>query len=92
MSKPVEKTIAIRKMVSVQEMEACVGLQQTVWRFQDLDVIPRRMFVVANSIGGQVLGAWEEARLVGFILAVPGVRDGQLYLHSHMLAVLPEYR
>jgi predicted GNAT superfamily acetyltransferase len=89
---PAGKTIAIRKMVSVPEMEACVGLQQAVWKFQDLDVIPRRMFVVANSIGGQVLGAWEDTQLVGFILAVPGVRDGQPYLHSHMLAVLPEYR
>ncbi len=92
MSKPVEKTIAIRKMSSIQDMEACVGLQQTVWQFQDLDAIPRRMFVVVNSIGGQVLGAWDGSRLTGFILAVPGVRDGRPYLHSHMLAVLPEYR
>src|ERR1019366_5120641 len=30
--------------------------------------------------------------LVGFAMALPGYRDGKPYLHSHMLAVLPEYR
>jgi predicted GNAT superfamily acetyltransferase len=30
--------------------------------------------------------------MVGFAMALPGYRDGKPYLHSHMLAVLPEYR
>jgi predicted GNAT superfamily acetyltransferase len=30
--------------------------------------------------------------MVGFAMALPGYRDGIAYLHSHMLAVLPEYR
>ena len=29
---------------------------------------------------------------MGFAMAFPGYRDGKPYLHSHMLAVLPEYR
>lgn len=86
------KKIEIRKIVSIPEMEACVQLQQSVWQFQDLDIIPRRMFAVANAVGGQVLGAWDEARLIGYILAIPGLREGQPYFHSHMLAVAPEYR
>ncbi|MGO8718746.1 MAG: GNAT family N-acetyltransferase [Acidobacteriaceae bacterium] len=91
MSDTVEK-IAIRKIVSIPEMEACVQLQQSVWQFQDLDIIPRRMFAVANAVGGQVLGAWDGARLIGYALAIPGLRDGRPYFHSHMLAVAPEYR
>lgn len=91
-SNPVDNMIEIRKMISIPDMEACVSLQQSVWQFADLDVIPRRMFVVAGAIGGQVFGAWDGARLVGYVVAVPGVRDGFSYLHSHMLAVLPEYR
>jgi predicted GNAT superfamily acetyltransferase len=30
--------------------------------------------------------------MVGFAMSLPGYRDGKSYLHSHMLAVLPEYR
>ncbi len=74
------------------EMQACVDLQVAVWGYADGDVIPRRMFVVAERIGGQVLGAFDGDRMVGFAMSLPGFRDGMAYLHSHMLAVLPEYR
>ena len=91
MSKAAE-TIEIRKIDSIPDMEACVQLQQAVWRFRDLDVVPRRMFAVANAVGGQVLGAWAADKLIGYALAIPGLRDGRTYFHSHMLAVAPEYR
>ena len=39
-----------------------------------------------------MLGAFEGNEMVGFALAVPGVRAGYSYLHSHMLAVRKEYR
>ncbi|MHB1935666.1 MAG: GNAT family N-acetyltransferase [Acidobacteriaceae bacterium] len=86
------ENIEVRKIVSIPEMQACVKLQQSVWQFRDLDIVPRRMFAVANAIGGQVLGAWAGARLVGYALAIPGLRDGRPYFHSHMLAVAPEHR
>jgi len=84
--------IEVRKIVSIPDMEACVQLQQAVWQFRDLDIVPRRMFAVANAIGGQVLGAWTAEQLIGYALAIPGLRDGRPYFHSHMLAVTPEYR
>src|SRR5204863_4468964 len=37
-------------------------------------------------------GAFSGEAMVGFAMSLPGYRDGQAYLHSHMLAVLPEYR
>ncbi len=92
---PVSKAaeeIEVRKIVSIPDMEACVHLQQTVWQFRDLDIVPRRMFAVANAIGGQALGAWAGEHLIGYALAIPGLRDGRPYFHSHMLAVAPEYR
>lgn len=91
MSKVAEE-IEVRKIVSIPDMEACVQLQQAVWQFRDLDIIPRRMFAVASAVGGQVLGAWAGEQLIGYALAIPGLRDGRPYLHSHMLAVAPEYR
>src|SRR5438552_14656475 len=50
------------------------------------------MFVVALKIGGQVIGAFDGDRLIGFALSSPGRRSGHPYLHAHMLAVLEEYR
>ena len=57
------------------------------------------MFVVATKIGGHVMGAFDtsgersgKSELVGFALAIPGMRNGHCYLHSHMLAVRQQYR
>ena len=50
------------------------------------------MFVVAAQTGGQTLGAFAGDRLVGFTLAVAGLRGRVPYLHSHMTGVDSEYR
>jgi predicted GNAT superfamily acetyltransferase len=84
--------LTIRVCTELSEWEACVRLQQEVWGFSDLDLVPLRMFSVASKIGGQVVGAYDGENLVGFALAIPGSRNGRSYLHSHMLAVLPQYR
>lgn len=84
--------VEIRKLETGSDFDACVKLQQQVWQFPDVDIIPRRMFIVARAVGGQVLGAWDGEELVGYSLAIPGVREKQPFLHSHMLAVSPEYR
>ena len=92
MTGSLNSSIDIRKIDSPQAMDACVDLQQSVWRFSDLDIVPRRMFVVARAVGGQVFGAWDGSKLAGYAMAIPGMRNGRSYLHSHMLAVSPEYR
>jgi predicted GNAT superfamily acetyltransferase len=94
--------IEIRTCSGHEELEACVQLQIGTWGYDATDVIPRKAFLVAQKIGGQVIGAFDPARgkgaaaLVGFAQAWPGVKTGageaKPYLHSHMLAVLPEYR
>lgn len=88
----VEPETVIRELETPAEMEACVELQRQAWGFSDLDLIPRRVFVVARKIGGQVLGAWEGEHLVGFSMALPGHRPGQTFWHSHMLAVAASHR
>ncbi len=82
----------IRKCHGLDEMRACVALQKEVWGFTDIELVPLRMFVVADKIGGQVIGAFDHDALVGFAFAVPGVRDQRAYLYSHMLAVRQPYR
>jgi predicted GNAT superfamily acetyltransferase len=85
-------SIKIRKCEGIDELRAAVELQKEVWSFTDAELVPLRLFVVAEKVGGQVLGAFEGEELVGFALAVPGVRAGHAYLHSHMLAVRKDHR
>jgi predicted GNAT superfamily acetyltransferase len=85
-------TVTIRKSETLAEMQACFALQKEVWSFSDAELVPVRMFVVANKIGGHVIGAFEGRELIGFALAIPGVRGGHAYLHSQMLAVRQQYR
>ncbi len=82
----------IRKCEMLEELQACFALQKEVWGFSDADLIPVRLFVVANKIGGHVIGAFCGKELVGFALAIPGARRGHPYLHSQMLAVRQPYR
>jgi predicted GNAT superfamily acetyltransferase len=84
--------ITIRSFATAEEMRVCVELQRTVWRFSDLDVVPHRMFVVASRTGGQVIGAFDGDRAIGFLLGLSAHKNGELYIHSHMTAVLPEYQ
>ena len=86
------ETIRIGSLTRLEDFDRCVDLQIAVWGYSDGDVIPRRVFLLAQRIGGQVIGAFDGATIVGFAMALPGFREGQAYLHSHMLAVLPEYR
>jgi predicted GNAT superfamily acetyltransferase len=50
------------------------------------------MLLVSVRIGGFVVGAYDQGRLVGFAYALPGIRDGKPFQWSHMLGVVPEYR
>jgi predicted GNAT superfamily acetyltransferase len=88
----VTDAVVIRNCQGLDEMRACVSLQKEVWGFSDAELVPLRMFVVADKIGGQVIGAFEGNELAGLALAVPGVRGGHAYLHSHMLAVRKKSR
>jgi predicted GNAT superfamily acetyltransferase len=84
--------IVIRRCEGLDELRACVALQKEIWNFSDAELVPLRMFVVAEKVGGQVMGAFAGDRMVGFALSVPGTRSGRVYLHSHMLAVAREHR
>ena len=76
-----------------QQVREAVALQKKIWRFDDIELLPVRFFVVATKVGGQAFGAWEAGRMIAFCMAIPGLKPGgKSYLHSHMLGVLPEYR
>ncbi len=94
--------IAIRPCSGFDELEACVQLEIETWGYDLTDVLPRKAFLLAQKIGGLLIGAFDSElagasassgpeAMVGFALAWPGMKNSeggpQPYLHSHMLAV-----
>jgi predicted GNAT superfamily acetyltransferase len=99
--------INIRPCEGFDELEACVRLEIETWGYDENDIVPRKTFLLANKIGGQVIGAFEtgnegareqgsQETLVGFAMSLPGIKvSGEgptAYLHSHMLAVCASHR
>jgi predicted GNAT superfamily acetyltransferase len=91
-----ETVIEIRQLSHLDEFAEVLRLQQVIWGFADVELLPLRFLVVVSKVGGHVFGAYDvsqaEPPMVGFCFAIPGVKPpGRPYLHSHMLGVLPAY-
>jgi predicted GNAT superfamily acetyltransferase len=80
--------ILIRSCCGFDELEACVQLQIETWGYDESDIIPRKAFLVAQKIGGQVLGAFDTGlpgaapngtpeSMIGFAMSLPGVKTGE---------------
>ena len=90
---PESPLIEVRQLCKLTEFEEVVRLQREIWGFDDLDLLPLRLFVVASKIGGQLLGGFVNGKMVGFVLCIPGLKPGgKQFLHGHMLGVLPDFR
>jgi predicted GNAT superfamily acetyltransferase len=84
--------IEVRALHDRAEFAQAVELQRIIWGFEDVDLLPERLFVIAPKVGGQAFGAFDGLKMIGFCLAIPGIKSDSIYLHSHMLGVLKEYR
>ena len=84
--------ITIRRLHSIEDFRRCVQITRDVWGDSELETEPYVTFVVAEHTGGQVLGAFDGDKMVGFTKAYIALRDRVPYLHSHMAAVLPSHR
>jgi len=88
----ISEDICVRICHGIAEFEACVEVERQVWKSADIDVVPLPLFVIASETGGQVIGAFHGAELVGFTMAIAGWRSKRPFLHSHMTAVLQGYQ
>ena len=85
--------IEVRPLSTLEEFTEAVGLQKEIWGFEDLELLPLRLFVVANKVGGLSWGAFDGGRMIGFCIAIPGLKvGGRTYWHSHMMGVVGEHR
>lgn len=84
--------LLLRTCHSVDDMHKALNLQREVWHFSDAELVPVRLFVVGEKVGGHVLGAFEGDKMIGFAYGLPGYRNGHSYIHSHMLGVAEGFR
>ena len=85
-------TITYKQLKTLEELKLCEKVQEAVWGFDLLDTIPARFMLVLRKHGGFAMGAFDGDTMVGFVFGVPAIHYGRPSQHSHMLAVLPEYR
>jgi len=87
-----DNMLTIRDLVRTDEVKQVLELEQEVWGINDRDVTPLTHLVAAREAGGILLGAFAGAVLAGFAYGFVGYEQGEITLHSHMLAVKPTYR
>jgi predicted GNAT superfamily acetyltransferase len=81
----------IRPLTEPAELQQCVDLQRQVFGASEVDLFPIRSYVVLNSIGGLILGAVEEGRVLGYLSTMPAIRDGIPYWYSQVMAVSTDH-
>ncbi len=84
--------ITFKQLKTLEDLNPCEGLQEAVWKFNKSDIIPPRFMRVLCKHGGFAMGAFDGDTMIGFVFGVPAIHYGRPSQHSHMLAVLPEYR
>jgi predicted GNAT superfamily acetyltransferase len=83
---------AIREPRGIEEFAQLAGVFKTVFRLSDLATPPAWLMEDSTKVGGLTLGLWHGNEAVGFSYALPGLDEGDAYLYSSGLGVLPEHR
>lgn len=85
-------TIEIRHIESLAEMREVERLQREIWGVDDLEVYPALALKPQTEVGGILMGAFADGRMVGFVFGFPGILDGETIIHSDMLGISEGYR
>lgn len=82
----------IRECTTLDEFHECVQIQREVFALPEAELSPVRHLVVTKNAGGFVIGAFDGARLAGFVLSVPAYLRGERAFYSHMTGVRADYQ
>jgi predicted GNAT superfamily acetyltransferase len=83
--------IACKKLIGVHEQNAARDIFDLTWSMDaGTEITPNLLQAMVHS-GSYLYGAFIDNKIVGAAFAFPATNDG-LHLHSHMTAVLPEFR
>jgi predicted GNAT superfamily acetyltransferase len=83
-------SITYKRIEDLEDINEVVSLQADIWGKDT--VTPLHQLIASVHHGGILIGAFAENRLVGFCYGFTGFTNGEIYLVSHMAAVLPEFQ
>ena len=83
------RNIEIRMLSTMEELAELQQVESMVWK---MDSTPLHQTYTALLNGGILLGAYDGKKMVGFLYSFAGFTDGSVYLCSHMLGILTDYR
>lgn len=95
--------IAIKRLLTAREFNQAVELQKVYWGNDASNLVPRHVLHTICHHGGHLLGAYDGARLVGFVMGFFGTAidpeapdadraASNLLIMSKRMLVLPQYR
>lgn len=85
--------ISIRPIVALDELVACVALQNRVWGDGFSEAVPVSLLKAATYVGGLSIGAFAaDGTLLGFVFGLTGIAEGKTVHWSHLLGVLDTAR
>ena len=85
--------ITIRECVSVEDFWQCVELEKSIWKDSDLGIMPVRLYMISKACNAPTIGAFDgSGRLVGFVHTSIAIKQGHVFYHSHLAAVVEDLR
>ena len=84
--------VMIRDLTTLDDLRKIEEVEKMVWNASDQDLLPLTFIIASKEAGNIWLGAFEDATLIGFAFGFLGRENGRNIIHSHMLAVLEQYR
>src|SRR5215467_15202642 len=84
--------ITYRDLTTLEEFGQVVDLERVIWGPGYDEVVPVPILTVTVLRGGILIGAFDDARMIGFVYSLPGIKAGKATQWSHMLGVLDESR
>ncbi|HZR24162.1 MAG TPA: hypothetical protein VFA59_11280 [Vicinamibacterales bacterium] len=84
--------VTYRDLTTLDECAAVVDLERRIWGPDYDDVVPTPILKVTAMRGAILIGAFADARMIGFVYSLPGLKDRRPMQWSHMLGVLDEFR
>src|SRR5947207_15100115 len=92
MPDPKQRSIVIRDLESLEDLQQAEAVEREVWALADRDVLAMTIAVATKSAGSIWIGAFDGHEMAGFAFGFLGLAHGHLLLHSQMLAVCLHYR
>ena len=84
--------ISFRPCHDLRDFEQIAAVQEKIWGDSSRELLPTHVLVAIEKTGGQIFGAFHGEEMIGYLLGLVGVKNGEPYIHSHMTGLLSEYQ